>query len=715
MAESVNINLMSNESYSDSWSLGCDIIIEEADTDIQEIRLRDINLIGDVYAGEVPVDINPKLANVMELDVNVTIDGVNPNIVESQIVTYENILKITDYTKETTNETGYASSARSAKVLYDLIKGIDRRVNLLETMEGDGSGEISEEKLKELIELYISDMFYWADEAHTIIGTPHTFFSESEISANGLYTGGDNPGEDDPDSDTGATTLEELTDVALLSPKDGDILYFNGEKWVNKELEIPADLEGYLKASDAEELYATKDALNELQTNISAELAEYIKSIDADKKYATKDALNALSERIDNLNVAENFFSLTEDGQSIYTEYNLFSTKEISANGLSLGIGETYLGEDKLGTIIEDGDTVTFSANAINSIYYRLAELEENGGGGGNVDVDLSDYYTKTEVDGLFTKDNIKSVLQISDWALKSSLAASDVPNLPWSKITTGKPTALSDFSNDMEFITRTWAVGTFVTEYWLSNNYASLDWIGRQGFITESDLDDYGFLTGITKSMVTSALGYTPFNSASFTKANIQSKLGISDWALASSKPSYSYSEINGAPDSLSDLTDDILNGYYLKLAGGTITGNLTVNGYTKIGSATLAWKSSALEVNKPFYSTGEISANGLYTSSDMRFKYKIEDISLDLDTIANAPMFRFIWNNNDDESIHIGSSAQYWKEHARELVSIDDKDFHRLDYSTLGVLMGKSLATEVKELKKAVEEINRRMEYGN
>ena len=739
MAESVNINLMSNESYSDSWSLGCDIIIEEADTDIQEIRLRDINLIGDVYAGEVPVDINPKLANVMELDVNVTIDGVNPNIVESQIVTYENILKITDYTKETTNETGYASSARSAKVLYDLIKGIDRRVNLLETMEGDGSGEISEEKLKELIELYISDMFYWADEAHTIIGTPHTFFSESEISANGLYTGGDNPGEDDPDSDTGATTLEELTDVALLSPKDGDILYFNGEKWVNKELEIPADLEGYLKASDAEELYATKDALNELQTNISAELAEYIKSIDADKKYATKDALNALSERIDNLNVAENFFSLTEDGQSIYTEYNLFSTKEISANGLSLGIGETYLGEDKLGTIIEDGDTVTFSANAINSIYYRLAELEENGGGGGNVDVDLSDYYTKTEVDGLFTKDNIKSVLQISDWALKSSLAASDVPNLPWSKITSGKPTTLAEYGitdamaksdyfdihNGNAYIgdgacniyvrgeLQSWPSAWSITKAGAAS-FKSLS-VNNSSVLTASDLDDYGFLTGITKSMVTSALGYTPFNSASFTKANIQSKLGISDWALASSKPSYSYSEINGAPDSLSDLTDDILNGYYLKLAGGTITGNLTVNGYTKIGSATLAWKSSALEVNKPFYSTGEISANGLYTSSDMRFKYKIEDISLDLDTIANAPMFRFIWNNNDDESIHIGSSAQYWKEHARELVSIDDKDFHRLDYSTLGVLMGKSLATEVKELKKAVEEINRRMEYGN
>ena len=434
------------------------------------------------------------------------------------------------------------------------------------------------------------------------------------------------------------------------------------------------------------------------------------------------------------------------DENTIGTKHNFFSEQEISANGLGIGGGtsgggliQNVLGVSSLGTVASEDNTTTFSAYAIDSIYKRLVELEENGGGGGNVDVDLSDYYTKTEVDGLFTKDNIKSVLQISDWALKSSLAASDVPNLPWSKITSGKPTTLAgygitdamaksdyfDIHNGNAYIgdgacniyvrgeLQSWPSAWSITKAGAAS-FKSLS-VNNSSVLTASDLDDYGFLTGITKSMVTNALGYTPFNSASFTKANIQSKLGISDWALASSKPSYSYSEINGAPDSLSDLTDDILNGYYLKLAGGTITGNLTVNGYTKIGSATLAWKSSALEVNKPFYSTGEISANGLYTSSDMRFKYKIEDISLDLDTIANAPMFRFIWNNNDDESIHIGSSAQYWKEHARELVSIDDKDFHRLDYSTLGVLMGKSLATEVKELKKAVEEINRRMEYGN
>lgn len=551
----------------------------------------------------------------------------------------------------------------------------------------DANKYITEETLEEKVVEKIGEMFYWADEEHTIIGTDKHFFSKGEISANGLNLDGNNPGSgegsggNEGGSDNVTVSIYTLEGVNITSPAKGDVLMFDGNEWVNSPIQISPDeipdidLSEYAKVSYVQETYLSLEIFEAFKQNNSS-------------------LITALTNRVARLEEAENFFALTEDGQSIYTEYNLFSTKEISANGLSLGIGETYLGEDKLGTIIEDGDTVTFSANAINAIYYRLAELEENGGGGGNVDVDLSDYYTKTEVDGLFTKDNIKSVLQISDWALKSTK-----PSYNWNEILS-RPTTLSAFTNDKEFITHTWAVDTFVTEYWLSNNYASLDWIGRQGFITESNIYNYGFLTGISKSMVTSALGYTPFDEDDFTKANIKSTLGISNWALASSKPSYSYSEITGAPDSLSDLDDDILSGYYLKLTGGTIAGNLTVNKNLVIGSATLAWKSSALEVNKPFYSTGEISAKGLYLGSDIRFKNQLGDISLDLDTIANAPMFRFTWRDSDDKSIHIGSSAQYWKEHARELVSIDDKDFHRLDYSTLGVLMGISLAKRIKGL---------------
>lgn len=60
------------------------------------------------------------------------------------------------------------------------------------------------------------------------------------------------------------------------------------------------------------------------------------------------------------------------------------------------------------------------------------------------------------------------------------------------------------------------------------------------------SDLDnDSKFINSITSTMVTGALGYTPYNAANFTKANIKSTLGISDWALAASKPSYKTSEV--------------------------------------------------------------------------------------------------------------------------------------------------------------------------
>lgn len=53
--------------------------------------------------------------------------------------------------------------------------------------------------------------------------------------------------------------------------------------------------------------------------------------------------------------------------------------------------------------------------------------------------------------------------------------------------------------------------------------------------------------LTSITSALVTNALGYTPFDAANFTQSNIQTTLGVSNWALASSKPSYAFSEITG------------------------------------------------------------------------------------------------------------------------------------------------------------------------
>lgn len=61
-----------------------------------------------------------------------------------------------------------------------------------------------------------------------------------------------------------------------------------------------------------------------------------------------------------------------------------------------------------------------------------------------------------------------------------------------------------------------------------------------------------------MNKSII-SALGYTPFDSDAFTKSNIKNALGIADWALASTKPSYTWTEIRSRPTALSAFTNDL------------------------------------------------------------------------------------------------------------------------------------------------------------
>lgn len=99
---------------------------------------------------------------------------------------------------------------------------------------------------------------------------------------------------------------------------------------------------------------------------------------------------------------------------------------------------------------------------------------------------------------------------------------------------------------------------------------------ISDKDIITKEYLDSKGYISAITSKMVTDALGFTPFDSAAFTKTSIKNALGIADWALAANKPSY----------------DDV----YLKLTGGTITGNLTVNGKVSASGLSISTATASL-----------------------------------------------------------------------------------------------------------------------
>lgn len=194
--ESTGVEVSASPSQAGVWSLGCDITIEDFDTDIQEIKVDDIALTGTISTNDVPVNIDYQKSGVYDLDVNVVIDGLNSQIIESQVITYEGILKITDFSPETTNEKRYAASARSVKILNDLASALGYSVKELFANYGDLKDivELIKGKVDNMVDL--DKMFYWYDKDKTIIGTKYHLFSEQTLASGGRAsgTGGGNEG-----------------------------------------------------------------------------------------------------------------------------------------------------------------------------------------------------------------------------------------------------------------------------------------------------------------------------------------------------------------------------------------------------------------------------------------------------------------------------------------------------------------------------------------
>jgi len=87
--------------------------------------------------------------------------------------------------------------------------------------------------------------------------------------------------------------------------------------------------------------------------------------------------------------------------------------------------------------------------------------------------------------------------------------------------------------------------------------------------------IDSSAYITGIDSEMIENALGYIPMDEEDFTQSEIKRVLGISDWALASTKPSYSFSEIGNTPTNLGGygITDAHITNGVITLGSNTIT----------------------------------------------------------------------------------------------------------------------------------------------
>ena len=253
------------------------------------------------------------------------------------------------------------------------------------------------------------------------------------------------------------------------------------------ETELTA--KGYAIASEIAKTYATIEALNTTNTNlatVTTGLANVATTVDA----LSKNFVNGIAKEAAKVSHALTFGSKTYDGS----------------------IARTILASD-LDAVTLSGEQTITGTKTFSSL------ITANGG--------IKIPYTASLKIGDVTLVEDNGALKILGNLIVTGGGEG------FSKIIIQTESGQSYTTNDAGVVT----IPNYITSAAL-NGYATQSWVTSQKY-----------LTGITSAMVTTALGYVPFNSTSFTKATIKSTLGIADWALAASKPSYSWSEITGKP----------------------------------------------------------------------------------------------------------------------------------------------------------------------
>ena len=108
----------------------------------------------------------------------------------------------------------------------------------------------------------------------------------------------------------------------------------------------------------------------------------------------------------------------------------------------------------------------------------------------------------------------------------------------------------------------------------------------------------------------------------------------------------------------------------------------------------------------------TGNFVTTGAITfGSDARYKTKLSDVTIDLETIANAPLFNYVWNDREDTKEHLGTTAQYWHNTAfkNAVCPTNDEKLWTMSYSEIAVGGMITIARELLPIKREVSKIQR------
>lgn len=607
-----------------------------------------------------------------------------------------------------------------------------------ENIEGKPEG-LTDEKLQQIIDFKADDYLLksvW-DSVFTIndngdLRVKTNLIGDKEISAYGVgnYSGGG--------AITIVDSLQSTATDAALSANQGRVL----KELIDSISVGDFDLSGYYSKDDIDNLLKSYASLSSL-TNHTGDTTKHITSTERTNwntastnshTHSNKSVLDGITTTlISNWNTAytnnhthsnksvldgitstkvANWDGVVTNWNKAFTfdssgdlkvKVNVIGEKEISAWGASTSSGTGAI------TIV-DGLTSTATNAALSANQGRiLKELIESQTGG---DVDLSNYYTKTQVDDLID-DVDPSWSNISGKPTFATVATSgsynDLSNKPslatvatsgkYSDLT-GKPT-IPDVSKYLPLSGGT-MTGSIITPadddlgiIPATNNYGQIGSSSKK-FYRMYASTFYGDLEGnVSWSNITNKPTSMPASD-------------VYSWAKASSKPSYSWSEITSKP-TIPTNNNQLTNGAGYITSSGSISGN--AGSATKLATSRKLWGQSfngSANVSGNMTGVGSISCTSVSASgevtahSDKRLKSDIKPLEV------RGELNPVTYVKDGKESI--GFIADEVKEVYPELVITDestDEKYLSLNYAQLTAV----LYAEIKELKNQIKELNEKV----
>ncbi len=102
-----------------------------------------------------------------------------------------------------------------------------------------------------------------------------------------------------------------------------------------------------------------------------------------------------------------------------------------------------------------------------------------------------------------------------------------------------------------------------------------------------------------------------------------------------------------------------------------------------------------------------GDVFVSGGFTfRSDIRKKVKLEDVELSLDDVADAPLIKHYYTDDEEKTVHVSSVAQYWNERNDWFTKEDKDGYLTMEIANAALASAISTAREFRRYKEQSEE---------